>query len=76
MKDIHWPDQIEDAEKTLRVASLAMVVFYIVGVGFAGIAIFAAVLGVFTDGRLSALANFFVDVVSKYLAASLNSCHC
>ena len=64
LDDIHWPDEIQDAEKALRIASNAMVVFYIIGIALTGIGIFTAIWAVLTDGRLSALVNFIIDFVS------------
>jgi len=64
LSDIHWPKEIEDAERTLKVASIAMVVFYIIGIVFAGIAALAAIWGIFTNGRLSAMINFLLDVLA------------
>lgn len=64
LNDIHWPKEIEDAERTLQVASIVMVVFYIIGITFAGLAVLAALGGFFTNGRLSAMINFLIDVVS------------
>jgi len=64
LQDLHWPDEIQDAERTLKVASITMIVFYIIGIAFAGIAILTAICGIFTDGRLSASVNFLVDVLA------------
>lgn len=65
LEDIHWPEDITDAERTIRAATTAMIVIYIIGIGFAGIAIFTAIWAVFSGGRLSALVNMTVDLVSE-----------
>lgn len=64
LEDLHWPDEIEDAERAIRIASNAMVVCYIIGIAFAGIAILTAVWAIFSSGRLSGLINFAIDLVS------------
>ena len=64
LDDIHWPSAVTDAERTLKVVSRVMIIFYIIGIVFSGLAIITALLGLFTDGRLSALVNWLVDVVS------------
>lgn len=64
LEDIHWPSEIRDAERAVRIASNAMVVCYILGIPFSGIAILTAVWAIFSSGRLSGLINFVVDFVS------------
>lgn len=63
LDDIHWPQTIEDAERALKIASIAMVVLYIIGITFAGIAILTALWGIWAGGRLSAIVNFLIDMV-------------
>jgi len=64
LDDIHWPSAVTDAERTLKVVSRVMIIFYIVGIVFSGLAIITALLGLFTDGRLSAFVNWLVDVLA------------
>jgi hypothetical protein len=68
LDDIHWPSAVEDAEKTIKVVSRVMIIFYIIGIVFAGLAIITALLGVFFDGRISAFVNWVVDLVSSFCA--------
>jgi hypothetical protein len=67
LDQIQWPQEIEDATNAIRVAAIAMFVFYVIGIAFAGLAIIGALLGIFTEGRLSAFANLLLDIVSKNL---------
>jgi len=64
LDDIHWPSGITDAEKAIRIASKVMVIFYIVGIAFAGLAIIGALFGIFTNGRLSAFGNLVLDFLA------------
>ncbi|EXJ83778.1 hypothetical protein A1O1_07405 [Capronia coronata CBS 617.96] len=64
LDDIHWPQKIQDAEHALKIASIAMIVLYIIGIAFAGIAVLTALWGIWTDGRLSAMVNFLVDMLA------------
>jgi len=64
LDDIHWPQEVENAERDIKIASIAMIVLYIIGISFAGLAILGAVWGIFTEGRLSAFINFVIDLVS------------
>ncbi|KEF61250.1 uncharacterized protein A1O9_02815 [Exophiala aquamarina CBS 119918] len=64
LEDIHWPSEIQDAERAIRIASNAMVVCYIIGIVFAGLAIFTAIWAIFSSGRLSALINFVIDMLA------------
>ena len=70
LDDLHWPDEIRDAERAIRVASTAMTVLYILGVAFAGTAVLAALWSIFTNGRLSAMINFLMDAVRMTLNKS------
>lgn len=64
LSDINWPDEIRNASRAIRLASIVMFVFYVIGIICAGLAVITAVLSTFTEGRLSALANFLMDIVS------------
>lgn len=73
LQDIHWPEDVQNAEKTLRVASRVMTIFYIVGIVFAGLGLLTALICLFTEGRLSVFFNFLVDVVSALHGCSYES---
>ena len=62
---IHWPSEIEDATKSVEVASKAMFIFYCIGIGFAGLAVIGAAWGILANGRISASVNFTLDMVSS-----------
>lgn len=74
LDEIQWPQEIEDASRAVRVASLAMFVFYVIGIAFAGFAVITALLATFTEGRLFALANFLMDIVSILTRSSVLIC--
>jgi SUR7/PalI family len=65
LTDIHWPSEIEDATKSVELASKVMFIFYCIGIGFAGLAVIGAVWGVLANGRISASVNFTLDMVSS-----------
>ena len=67
LDDINWPDEIRDASRAVRIASIVMFVFYVIGIIFAGLAVITALLATFTQGRISAFANFLMDIVSCYM---------
>lgn len=69
MDDIHWPEDVTDAERTLKTVSRIMIVFYIIGIVFAGLAIITALASIFTEGRLSAFINWLVDIVSTLITS-------
>jgi hypothetical protein len=64
LDDIHWPSEVTDAERTIKTVSRIMVVFYIVGIVFSGLAILTALASIFTEGRLSAFINWLVDILA------------
>lgn len=64
LSDLHWPSEIEDAVKTIEVASKVMFVFYILAILFAGFSLLGAIWGVFSSGRLSAFINFLLDMLA------------
>lgn len=72
LDDIHWPSDVTDAERTLKTVSRIMVIFYIIGIVFSGIAMLSAVACIFFDGRLSAFINWMIDVVSTYTLHETN----
>ncbi|RMZ78436.1 hypothetical protein DV737_g3885, partial [Chaetothyriales sp. CBS 132003] len=72
LSEIHWPDEIEDATTAVRVASIVMFVFYVIGIACAGLATISAVLAVVASGRLSAGVNFLLDIIA-FLALGIAS---
>lgn len=72
LEDIHWPQGIKDASNAIRAAAVVMFVFYVIGIAFAGFAVIGAILTIFADGRLSALANFLLDIFA-FLALGIAS---
>jgi hypothetical protein len=64
LSDIKWPDQIENSIKVLEGAGKAMFVLYCMGIAFTGIALIGAIAGLIMSGRMSALLNFFLCIVS------------
>ncbi|KAL2432368.1 hypothetical protein ABEF95_006878 [Exophiala dermatitidis] len=72
LQDIHWSQKIEDAEHALKIASMAMVVLYIIGIVFAGVAVLTAVWGILAAGRLPAMINFVIDMLA-FLAIGVAS---
>ncbi|RMZ90561.1 hypothetical protein DV736_g2217, partial [Chaetothyriales sp. CBS 134916] len=72
LSEIHWPDEIEDATTAVRVASVVMFVFYIIGIVCAGLATIGALVAVIASGRLSAGVNFLLDIIA-FLALGIAS---
>lgn len=64
MSDLKWPTAIEDGVKAISIASKAMFVLYCIGIAATGIAFIAALVGVVTGGRGSAILNFILNLVS------------
>lgn len=64
LSDISWPEAINDAQDTIRTASIAAVVLYILAIAFTGLAFFGAIFGFFTSGRLSACFNVILDLLA------------
>lgn len=59
-----WPEELDDGIRALEVVANAMFVLYCLGAAFAFVALVAALVGVFTAGRLSASINVVVDVLA------------
>ena len=64
LDDINWPKEIQDASNAIRVAAIVMFIFFVVGIAFAGFAAIGAIVTIFSEGRLAAMCNFLLDVVS------------
>jgi hypothetical protein len=72
LTDIKWPSQIEDGIRVLEAAGKAMFALYCIGIGFAGIGLIGAVFGLIASGRISALFNFILCIVSPLSTTLLN----
>jgi hypothetical protein len=64
IKDLGWPSAIDEGYRALGVTARATFVLYCIGVGLIGIAALLALISVFFDGRISALANVIVEVLA------------
>ncbi len=64
LTDLHWPSAIKDAVHAVEMASKVMFVLYCIGVATIGLALLGAFLGVFSGGRIAALANNMLSLVS------------
>lgn len=73
LSDIHWPKEITDAENAIHITSIATVILYAVAIGFAGLAFFGAIFGLFTTGRLSACLNVLVDLLGFLAIAAASA---
>ena len=72
LTDINWPDAITDAQNTIRTASIATVILFVLGIIFTGLALFGAIIGIFTTGRVSACFNVVLDFLA-FLALVISS---
>lgn len=64
LTDLAWPEELDDGVRALATASKATFVLYCVGAALAFVALAAAGVGVFFEGRLSAVVNVVVDSVA------------
>lgn len=71
--DIHWPEDITKAQNAVRMASIAAVVLYAISIGLAGLAFLGAIVGFFTNGRLSACCNAIVDLLGFVAVAAASA---
>ena len=65
LSDLKWPSAIEEAIAAIETASKVMFLLYCIGVGFAGLALFGAIIGILAGGRLSAAVNVVLDLVRQ-----------
>lgn len=72
LDDIEWPADIQRGLDTLRIVSITAFVLYCVAIGLIFVSFFAALVAVFTAGRLSACVNLLVGILS-FLAIGLAS---
>lgn len=66
LDDLHWPDAIDDAIATLKLAFNIMFVLYCIGIAATGFALVGSVSGMFFHGRMSALANIFLTQLAFF----------
>ena len=64
LTELKWPQAIEDAVDAVEIATNAMFVLYCIGIATAGVAVLGSVVGILAGGRLSALVNFMLAIVS------------
>ena len=61
VSDLRWPEDVSRGIRALRVAARAAFVLYCIAIGFEGIALILGIVSVFLAGRVSAVANMFID---------------
>ncbi|KAH7175535.1 actin cortical patch SUR7/pH-response regulator pali [Dactylonectria macrodidyma] len=66
LADLDWPDTIDDAIDTLNAALLAIFIFYVLGIGFSGLAMLTCVVAFFLAARRGVL---WVNLILAALAA-------
>lgn len=67
LSDLKWPSQVQDAVVAIQTATRTMFICYCIGVGFAGLAIIGALIGLISGGRLSDSLNAVIDLVGSLL---------
>lgn len=72
LSDLDWPSDVSKGLRALRIAQKATFILYCIAIGFIGIALLLALVGVFFEGRLSAFINVLVDWLA-FLAIGLAS---
>jgi len=60
LSDLHWPSAIDKAVNDLKLAFNIMFVLYCIGITAVGFAFLGSILGIFFQGRISALGNIFL----------------
>lgn len=73
LSKLHWPQAIDDAEHKVNQAFSASFAFLCLGIIFESIAWFACMLGLFADGRWSAIANVASSWVAVFALIISNS---
>lgn len=66
LSDLHWPSQIDDALNTLKLAFNIMFVLYCIAITAVGLGFLGSILGVFFNGRASALGNIFLTQLAFF----------
>jgi hypothetical protein len=63
LETVEWPEDVQRALNALKVAQKATFVLYCLAIGFAFLAMVAAVMGIFFNGWMSAAINIIVDLL-------------
>ena len=61
---LKWPSAVENGIQSAKLASNVMFVLYCIGIGAVGLALIGALIGVFASGRLVAMVNTMLSIVS------------
>jgi hypothetical protein len=72
LKDLNWPEDIQNGIDTLNALMAAMFVLYVVAICLIFVALVAAIFAVVTSGRMSACINFLIATLA-FLAIGLAS---
>lgn len=75
LTDLHWPSAIKDAVHAVEIASKVMFVLYCMGVAATGLALLGAFLGVLSGGRIAAIVNNMLSLVSYLPSRSSQDRH-
>ena len=65
LADLKWPSAIKDAARAVGSASKVMFVLYCIGITTTGLALTGALVGIVRAGRLIAILNIVVGLVSQ-----------
>lgn len=65
LTDLEWPSAIKSAVRAVEVASKVMFVLYCISVGAVGLALIGAFGGLVREGRLAAIGNNIISLVSQ-----------
>ncbi|OCL07077.1 hypothetical protein AOQ84DRAFT_342333 [Glonium stellatum] len=74
LADLNWPDDIQKGVNALHILQKAVFILYCISIGLTSVALITSLLGVFTDGRLTAFINFMVvslDFIALALASAI-----
>jgi hypothetical protein len=72
LDDLEWPDDIQTGVKTINVLMAASFVLYCIAIAAMFLALGAAAVAIFAQGRLSACVNFALALIA-FLAIGLAS---
>lgn len=65
LTDLEWPSAIKSAVRAVEIASKVMFVLYCISVGAVGLALIGAFWGLVREGRLVAISNNIISLVSQ-----------
>lgn len=72
LADLHFPEAIEDGVQALKLAFNITFVIYVMAIIFTGLAVLGTLVGIFTQGRMSAMLNVGLSGLS-FLATMIAS---